>query len=237
MAKKRKSYYTKNEVTANGISFAAKEAYNLLRTNLFFSFSDDAKCHVIGVTSTIPSEGKSLTAANTAMAMAEAGKRVLLIDSDMRLPTIHKKLGFKAAPGLSNLLVGMNDVEKAIYRLEDKGFDVMPAGNTPPNPTELLGSARMEKLLNGLSAHYDYIIIDLPPVTIVSDALVCSKYLSGIVFVVRGGRATTAELGEAIRQLEFANVKILGFVYNSAEGSKSNSYSKKYSKNYSRYSK
>ena len=148
MAKKRKSYYTKSEATANGISFAAKEAYNLLRTNLFFSFSDDAKCHVIGVTSTIPSEGKSLTAANTAMAMAEAGKRVLLIDSDMRLPTIHKKLGFKAAPGLSNLLVGMNDVEKAIYRLEDKGFDVMPAGNTPPNPTELLGSARMEKLLN-----------------------------------------------------------------------------------------
>ena len=114
MAKKRKSYYTKNEVTANGISFAAKEAYNLLRTNLFFSFSDDAKCHVIGVTSTIPSEGKSLTAANTAMAMAEAGKRVLLIDSDMRLPTIHKKLCFKAAPGLSNLLVGMNDVEKVL---------------------------------------------------------------------------------------------------------------------------
>ena len=82
MAKKRKSYYTKSEATANGISFAAKEAYNLLRTNLFFSFSDDAKCHVIGVTSTIPSEGKSLTAANTAMAMAEAGKRVLLIDCD-----------------------------------------------------------------------------------------------------------------------------------------------------------
>ncbi len=232
---KKKSYYTKNDVTSNGISFAAKEAYNLLRTNLFFSFSDDVKCHVIGITSTISSEGKSLTSANTAMAMAEAGKRVLLIDSDMRLPTIHKKLGFKAAPGLSNLLVGMNDVEKAIYRLEDKGFDVMPAGNTPPNPTELLGSARMEKLLNGLSAHYDYIIIDLPPVTIVSDALVASKYLSGIVFVVRGGRATTGELAEAMRQLEFSNVKVLGFVYNSAEGAKNNSYSKKYSKTYNHY--
>ena len=77
---------------------------------------------------------------------------------------------------------------------------------------------------------YDYIIIDLPPVTIVSDALVCSKYLNGVVFVVRGGRATTAELNEAIRQLEFANVKILGFVYNSAEGAKSNNYSRKYVK-------
>lgn len=207
------------------LNFAAAEAYKLLRTNLLFSFTGSSECHVIGFTSSFPGEGKSLTAVNLAYTMAESKRSVLLIEGDMRLPTLNKRLSLHATPGLSNLLVGLSKESEAIqtfYATEGTDpvtLDVIVAGDEPPNPSELLGSDRMISLLQVLRQHYDFIILDLPPVTAVSDALVASKLIDGMVLVVRSGRAVRGALAETIRQLKLVNTRILGFAFNGAGGS------------------
>lgn len=196
------------------LNFAATEAYKLLRTNLMFSFPDEGQCHVIGITSSIQAEGKSSTVCNVAYALAESGCRVLLLEADLRKPTIASKLGLARAPGLTNMLVTRGDYEETIQHshLAPK-LDVMTSGDIPPNPSELLGSNRMAMLVEELKADYDYIVIDLPPVTAVSDAVAVSKHLDGVVMVVRSGISDRQMLAEAMRQLEMVNVRILGFVY------------------------
>lgn len=219
------------------MNFAATEAYKLLRTNILFSFPDEANCHIIGMTSSLRGEGKSLTAMNLTYSLAEYGKRVLLIEGDMRLPTMDKRLRLRSSLGLSNLLVGLSDVREAIQILAPQGsmgadvvMHVITAGDMPPNPSELLGSNRMHTLLQTLSCSYDYILIDLPPITAVSDALVVSKLVNGIVMVVRYDYAERGSLDDAIRQLQFVNARILGFVFNGASEGGSG-----YGKHYSRY--
>lgn len=196
------------------LSFAAAEAYKLLRANLLFSLpANENKCRVVGTTSSIPSEGKTTTGINLAYSIAETGKKVLLIDADMRLPTLAKRLNLAPAPGLSNLLAGMstgNDVLRASGLHEN--LHVICAGDIPPNPSELLGCELMEKVIASLSRNYDYILFDLPPVTTVSDGLVLSKLLDGMVVVVRRGYCDRQSLAEAMRQIQFHNVKVLGFV-------------------------
>ncbi len=220
------------------LNFAAAEAYKLLRTNLMFSFTGDAKNHIIGMTSSIKGEGKSLTSINLAYTIAEADRKVLLIEGDMRLPTQAKRLGLHAKPGLSNLLVGLNAVASAIqtFKAEKDGgvvaFDVIVSGDVPPNPAELLGSDRMKTLLEKLRERYDYVILDLPPVTAVSDALVVSHMTDGVVVVARSGHALRGALSETIRQLKQAEAHILGFVFNGAGDNESRYYKKGY---YSKY--
>ena len=146
------------------MSFAAAEAYKLLRTNVMFSFSDANDCHILGVTSSFRGEGKSLTAINLAYTYAETGKAVLLIEGDMRLPTMAGRLAITAKPGLSNLLVGTDSVAAAIqeYNVRDGdrdfAFDVV-SGSIPPNPSELLGSDRMLSFLKKAKERYDAIIV------------------------------------------------------------------------------
>ena len=219
------------------MSFAAAEAYKLLRTNLVFSFSGEESCRTVGVTSSVRDEGKSLTAINLAYTLAETQKRVLLIGCDMRLPTLSKRLDMRATPGLSNLLVGMSSVNEAIQmyttRMEDDvevRVEILVSGDIPPNPSELLSSERMEKLLGMLREHYDYIILDLPPVTAVSDAVIACKLVDGMVIVVRSDHAERTALSETIRQLRQVNGRILGFVFNGAGGSGTGYYKGK--KNY-----
>lgn len=222
------------------MSFAAAEAYKLLRTNLMFSFSGKERCHVIGMTSTLRGEGKSLTAMNLAYTIAEAEKRVILIEGDMRLPTVAKRLSLSARPGLSNLLVGLNSVSSALQEyqvnLDDKvlSFDVIAAGDIPPNPSELLGSERMMALLEKLRERYDYILLDLPPVTAVTDAVVASRMVDGMVVVVRSGHAARGALAETMRQLSLAGAHVLGFVFNGAQEANSRYYKKGYYSNYYR---
>lgn len=219
------------------MSFASAEAYKLLRTNLMFSFSGSEKCHIIGMTSSFRGEGKSLTAINLAYSLAEAKKKVLLIEGDMRLPTLSNRLSLHASPGLSNLLVGLiNSVSDTIQhfrvQVEEDDFislDVIAAGDIPPNPSELLGSDRMQALLDRLRERYDYIILDLPPVTAVTDALVASRLVDGMVLVVRNNHAIRGALAETIRQLKLVNTRILGFAFNGAVESGSGYYK---SKNY-----
>lgn len=216
----------------NKLNFAAAEAYKLLRTNLTFSFADEETNRIIGVTSSLKGEGKSLTSINLAYTIAETGKKVLLMECDLRIPTMAKRLKLKGKAGLSNLLVGMNSAYEVIQKeILQETLDIMPAGDIPPNASELLESSRMKYTLEKLSEYYDYIILDLPPVTAVSDALIASKLASGMIVVVRQGYASKGALAATMRQLQYANAKILGFVFNSVNDADT-PYQKHYRKTY-----
>lgn len=224
------------------ISFAASEAYKLLRTKLQFSFADDNNCRIIGLSSALSGEGKSLTAVNLAYTMSQLGKKVVLIDCDMRRPTLAEKLGIRKNPGLSEYLSGQSKDELVCQACGIKGdeeaFDVIAAGHNPPNPIELLSSARMTKVLGRLRDIYDYIILDLPPVEEVSDALAVAKVTDGMLLVVRQNYCNRIVLADTVRQFEFVNAKVLGVVYNCAaegDGKYGKKYYKKYYKRY--YSK
>lgn len=197
------------------LNFAATEAYKLLRANLLFTLHGKKKCRVVGVTSSVRGEGKSTTAINLSYTLAETGKRVLLIDGDLRLPSVAKKLGIKGSPGLSNLLVGDSTKEQSILKSTDLDtWFILPSGDIPPNPTEMLGSDALEQLIHDYSEDYDFIVVDLPPVNIVSDALVISPLVDGMVVVVRENYSERRALKNCTRQLTLSNVKILGFVMN-----------------------
>ncbi len=195
------------------LDFASQEAYNLLRANLAFSIPTKTTGKIIGITSSHPAEGKSFTAINIAYTLAKDGNKVLIIDSDMRRPSIYKTLDLTLTPGLSNLLTknpGGVIREKVLH----ENLYVLTAGDLPPNPSELIGSSRMKDVLELVSKHYDYVILDLPPVLVVPDALVMSRYLDGIIVVVRHQEVKKREVLDVVRQLKFAKAHILGFVYN-----------------------
>ena len=209
------------ETVGPNISFVASEAYKLLRTKLLLSFADDRKCRVLGVTSTLAGEGKSLTAVNLAYSMSQLGKRVLLIDCDMRKPTMADKLPIQKAPGLSDYLSGQTRAETLIQLCgiaeDESAFHVISAGHTPPNPMELLSSKKMEKTIEQLRENYDYIILDFPPLGEVGDALAAASLTDGMLLVVRRDYCDRISLGETLRQFAFANCKVLGVVFNCAE--------------------
>lgn len=195
------------------LHFGAAEAYKLLRTNLSFSIPDEAGCKIIGITSALRAEGKSTTAVNIAYSMAQNGQKVLMIEADLRLPTVAKRLHVMRKPGLSNLLVGQNNGAEVI---QPSGLLsnlwVIAAGDIPPNPAELLGSEQMATVIRTLAKSFDVIVVDMPPVQVVSDALILSKLMSGMVVVVRQNVCDRKSLDETVRQLQFVDAKILGFV-------------------------
>lgn len=202
------------------ISFAASEAYKLLRTKLQFSFADDKGCHIIGISSALTGEGKSLSAVNLARNLAQLNRRVLLMDCDMRRPSLAEKLGLRKAPGLSSYLTGQKPLERLIQICGMPGqeaFSVIPSGRIPPNPVELLSSSKMERLLQGLREQYDVILLDLPPVGKVSDGLTLSKEVDGYILVVRQNCCSRLALKNTVQQFEFVGARILGVVYNCAE--------------------
>ncbi len=245
------SYYNgnKNKESASGkkkeallgeqVSFVASEAYKLLRTKLQFSFTDDGGCRILGLSSAMAGEGKSLTAVNLAYSMAQLNKRVILIDCDMRRPTLAEKMKLRKTPGLSNWLTGQENISELLQRCslnDEKGtFDVISAGQTPPNPVELLSSEKMAKTLALLRKSYDYILLDLPPVGEVSDALAVANQVDGMLLVVRQDYCDRNALLATVNQFEFIESKILGVVYNCASESTGRygykGYYKKYGKN------
>lgn len=239
--KKKKDPNTWNVRTmfGPGLNFAAAEAYKLLRTNLMFSFSGEQKCRVVGVTSAIEEEGKSTVICNLAYSMAQSGASILLIDGDLRKPTISSKMSVDRVPGLTNLLVSRDDYKKFIQQSPHApGMDLLTAGDIPPNPSELLSSDRMREVIAQMSRDYDYILIDLPPVTVVSDTIAISKVLDGVILVVRGNVAQRKPVAEMLRQLNMVNIRILGFVYRDllpANGRYYRGYRSKY--RYYRYSR
>ncbi|MBQ9761468.1 MAG: polysaccharide biosynthesis tyrosine autokinase [Oscillospiraceae bacterium] len=220
----------------SGISFAASEAYKLLRTKLQFSFVDGHDCHIIGVSSALAGEGKSLSSVNLAHSLAQLDKRVLLIDCDMRRPSLNAKLPIQKTPGLSNYLTRQVDKQDVIqkYATEDCHFDVVSSGRNPPNPIELLSSERMQNMLDELRSSYEYIILDLPPVGEVSDALVAAKLVDGVLLVVRQNYCDRNALADAVSQFKFVDARILGVVLN-CTSDESARYGKRYYKGYRRY--
>ena len=230
---KRKAELSLEEIRkylGSGLNFASAEAYKLLRTNLGFSLPvDEGQCRVIGVTSSVAGEAKSTTAINLAYTLAQTSKQVLLLEADLRLPTVAKRLKLKQAPGVSNLLVGQcagNDV------LQESGLIpnmwVATAGNVPPNPAELVGSKRMATAIKAFSKVFDVIVVDLPPVNVVTDALLLNEATDGMIHVVRQGYCDKAALEEAVSQQRFAGTKILGFVMTDADTQEKSYYKKQY---------
>lgn len=210
------------------LNFSTAEAYNLLRTNLEFSLADKKTGRVIAITSSAAQEGKSYTSINLAYALAKNGERVLLIDADLRRPSLASTLGFSRTPGLSTLLC---DGEGVPYRVGvlHENLTVIPSGDIPPNPQELVGSLRMKQLIRELSRQYDTIIIDCPPVNLVADSLTIGDVVDGYLLVVRDAVTGRREIAEAVKRLKFAGVRILGFVYNAVGAHKDGKY---YKKNY-----
>ncbi len=224
-------------IICEGMSFAASEAYKLLRTNLLFSLPEK-HCHIIGVTSSVRGEGKSTTSVNLSYTIAQSGKRVLLIDADMRLPSVAIKLDLKGAPGLSNLIAGLRS-ERSCLRQSNQmeNWYILPAGDIPPNPSELLGSEKMHALLQHYEEIFDVIIIDLPPVNIVADALVISQWADGLICVVRQNYTDRRALSDCMYQIQKLGSHFLGFVMTDAAvgetGYKSyGKYGKKYGYGY-----
>ena len=185
--KQPRSFENNTQLIGNNLNFEGREAYNLLRTNLMFSTKrNDRNARVIGVTSSVHGEGKSLTIINLAYSIAESGRKVILVECDLRLPTLRKKLGLAKTTGLSNLLAGLNSEKATLHKdVLIRGLDVVQAGDIPPNPSELLGSKAFASLVDNISESYDVVLLDLPPIGEVSDALVVSKVTDGLIVVVR----------------------------------------------------
>lgn len=229
-----------HSIIGPNISFAASEAYKLLRTKLQFSFSAENNCRVIGLSSALSGEGKSLTAVNLSFVLSQLNKRVLLIDCDMRRPTLAEKLEINKMPGLSNYLTVQSGLEELIQNCgikdNEEAFHVITAGQNPPNPIELLSSERMHSALQVLRHVYDYVILDLPPVCEVSDAMAVANETDGMLLVVRQNYCNRVALNEFVRQFDFIGAKVLGVVFNCAN-EHGTGYGKRYYKRYykSRY--
>lgn len=201
-----------NENTA----FVANESYKALRTNVIFTVPNEEKCNIILFTSSVPGEGKTTTCVNTAISFAQTGAKVLIIEADMRRPKVGECFLREDEVGISNVLIGMAKADEAISHIEEYNVDMIAAGQIPPNPTELLASGKIKKVLDELKEKYDYIFIDTPPVNTVTDAVLLTKYVHGVIIVIRSRYTMRQALLKAVRTLEFSNAKILGVVVNDA---------------------
>lgn len=224
---KRASFAVKeNQRTLHkNLEFTAVEQYKLLRTNLDFTLPEGETCPVIGVTSSMRGEGKSTTAVNLSYVLAEKGSKVLLIDGDLRIPSVAKKMGINRTLGLTDILMGKGAQISEFQSELLSNWYILPSGDIPPNPSELLGSSRMESILASLKEKFDYIIIDLPPVNIVSDAVSISSLITGMIVVIREDYTEKKDLEHCFRQLKLSNVNVLGCVMNESKN-EGGSYSK-----------
>ncbi|MDL4838946.1 CpsD/CapB family tyrosine-protein kinase [Aquibacillus rhizosphaerae] len=199
------------------------EQYRTIRTNLQFS-SVDGELKTMLVTSSGPSEGKSSTVANLAIVFAQTGKKVLLIDADMRKPTLHYTFRMDNRRGLSSVLVGETILDESVVKSDVKDLDLLSCGPIPPNPSELLGSKSMEKLISDASAYYDLIIFDTPPVLAVTDAQILANICDGAMMVVRSKQTEYESAQKARDLLKPAKAKLLGVVLNDKEDKKGSYY-------------
>lgn len=214
--------------------FAIREAYNSIRAKLLFTGRGE-KCPVFAITSAMMHDGKTTNAVNLAISIASTAKRVLLVDGDMRKPTVHRYFGLENKNGLSEILAGLTN-EVKIRKTDVENLHVLTSGQIPPNPAELFASKQMDNLLNYVKGFFDYVIIDTPPVNLVSDAVILSEKITGFVFVVQSGKNHFYELSYALDTVQQMNGNVVGIVLNDATGRASAHYSgyrsSYYSKNY-----
>lgn len=195
-------------------SFAMKESYNKIRSNLLFTAKGE-KCPVYGFTSSEQNEGKTLNSVNVAKSLVQLGKRVLLIDADMRNSSVSKILNVKKSRGLSEYLADMDKKPNCI-ELGD-GLILLSAGKIPPNPAELLACNKMDALIESAREDFDFVIIDLPPVGVVSDALSLVDKILGYVLVIRANVTKNAKEKETVSTLEGVDANICGFIFNAVD--------------------
>lgn len=192
----------------------ASEAYRTLRTNVTFVNAEQRELQALVITSPGPGEGKSTTAANLAITLAQQGSRTLLVDADLRRPLVHRAFNLVQEPGLTDILVGSATLREAIRPNVVPKLDVLPAGALPPNPSELLGSEAMSRLLESLRGQYDTIIFDTPPTLAVTDATVLGASVDAVILVVRAGETDEVAAQRALQQLRRVQAKIAGTVLN-----------------------
>ncbi len=215
-------------VLTNPVPHDFGESFRSLRTSLVFTNGTDGK-RMIAVTSTQPLEGKTTTACNLAVALALGGSRVMLIDADMRRPGLHRTMGLQNEVGLSHVLTGQARVREAVQRTSEPNLYVMTAGRTPPNPSELLSSARMQNLITNLQGGpFDWVIIDTPPVLAVTDAVIVAPYVSGLVFVVGAEMTRRAHAERAIETIQSGRPNIIGVVLNRVDLNRNKYYYSRY---------
>ncbi|MBQ6554408.1 MAG: polysaccharide biosynthesis tyrosine autokinase [Firmicutes bacterium] len=215
--------------------FTVSESYKTMRTNTVFALSPFDK-KIISVTSANAAEGKSTTTANLAISFSQTECKVLLIDADLRKPTQHKLFSVNNKVGLSTALGKMNKVENSIIKGVRKNLDLMPAGPIPPNPSELLASQQFDNIISELVDQYDFIMIDTPPVNVVSDVLVMSNVITGVLFVSSHGETTYDSIESALQKLEMADINVLGFILNNITAARTGKYySYRYKYGYSKY--
>ncbi len=206
------------------------EAYRSLRTNLTFSHPDDPP-RVVVVTSPLPQDGKSTSASNLAITLAQQGHLTLLVDADLRRGVLNDVFGCEREPGLSNVLAGHAKIDDAIHevRLGHSGsIHFMPSGPFPPNPAELLGSGRMRALIEELESRYDFVLLDSAPLTIVTDAAVLGTKVDGVVLVARANRTEKGALTYSVEQLRNVRAPVLGTVLNDVDYRRDSRYSSRY---------
>lgn len=187
------------------------ELYRALRTNLqFVNLASTSRCFVI--TSSVPGEGKTITASNLGIVLAEAGSSVALVDGDLRLPRIAQTMGLEGVVGLTDVLIGRAELHDVLQPWGRGSLYVLPAGQVPPNPSELLGSGAMVSLLESLSQTFDYVLIDAPPLLPVTDAAILSKLAGGTIVISATGRTTRSQLQSALGRLEHIGARVAGIV-------------------------
>jgi tyrosine-protein kinase Etk/Wzc len=211
-------------ITKKGMDAPAAEAFRSLRTNVTF-VGAERPLQLLSVTSPGPSEGKSTTAANLAVALAQGGQRTLLIDGDLRRPLIHRAFGIVQEPGLTDILVGRTPWREAIRPEVLTGLDILPGGAIPPNPSELLGSTSMHTLIGTLRRDYHYIVIDTPPTLPVTDACVVASTADAAILVLRSGETEETAAQRAVEQLRRVNARIAGAVLNGVSSRRDHYYS------------
>ena len=211
-AKKNKadSEKAKNVLTSDS-KFAIVEGYKIARTNLVFSLTaQNSNC--VAVTSWSKGEGKSTATVNLAISIAKMGKRVLLLDTDLRRPNLHNLLKLKNNTGVSDIIGQFGDFQTAVHRDVVSGLDVLTSGAIPPNPSELLAAPYFVELVEKAKKEYDYVILDTPPLGVVTDTLLLKDLVCGYVFVVRERTTTHGDIERALQNIQLAGTKVLGFL-------------------------
>lgn len=202
----------KEAIISEKTSFIAQEAYKTARTNLQFLLSTKGYKSII-VTSASPSEGKTTTCVNLAITFSKTGKKVLIIDADMRAPVIHEVFEISNTPGLSNVLAGFADLS-CIKETKEENLSVMPAGLTPPNSAELIASDTFSDMINTLSETYDYIFIDTPPAVLFPEALSISNRMCGVLVVAQYNTTTKEMIKQVLEKLGKVDANLLGVILN-----------------------
>ena len=212
--KSKKTELKRNLITNQNPKSPISEQYRTIRTNIQFSAVDE-EIRTIVVTSSGPGEGKSTTVANLAVVFAQQGKRVLLIDSDLRKPTVHYTFNFTNTFGLTNVLTRQSQLHDVVKETMEKNLYILTSGPIPPNPAELLSSRAMEQLMKDVEEEFDVVLFDSPPLLAVTDGQILASKCDGTILVVSSGKTETDQAVKAKELLNAANSHILGVVLNS----------------------